>query len=160
MNNKICNYIVAIVSICLLAACNTDGINYFKIANIKGETWDWNDAKVFTFLHTDTTHKVDIDAELRINKNYEYSNIWIKYVLIGSSQRDTNQFSIQLADEQFGTWLGNGGGSVMQYSKNFIRSKKLPAGKYTLVVMQNMRVRKISNVLDIGIKVKQGETIF
>ena len=93
------------------------------------------------------------------------NSIGIKFpVILQSSSapelNEINQFSIQLADNQYGKWLGQGSGSLLTYEQVFIQNKVLKPGKYTVTIWQNMRDPKITNVVDMGLKATKGEPNF
>ncbi len=128
-------FILALV----LQSCTDENILFYKTANINETNWEWKDAKAYNYIHTDTTRKVNFNAILRINDDYLYSNIWIKYRITGNKIKETGQFSIQLADDEYGKWLGQGSGSVLTYDQIFIQNKSLKPGKYKVIFWQNMR---------------------
>ena len=153
-----CKYLI--ILFVLLQGCTDKSILFYKTTTIKESKWVWSDAKTYTYSHSDTSRKVDFNVALRINNNYLYSNIWIKYRITGEGLNETNQFSIQLADNEYGKWLGQSSGSVLSYEQAFIKNKALKPGMYTITYWQNMRDSEIESVLDIGLKVTKGEPNF
>ena len=144
----------------LLQACTDKGTLFYKNATIPNETWAWEKPVQFVYEQNQTENKVNLNAVLRIKTSYGYSNIWLKYNIKGPELNEINQFSIQLADNQYGKWLGQGSGSLLTYEQVFIQNKVLKPGKYTVTIWQNMRDQKITNVVDMGLKATKGEPNF
>lgn len=157
MKFSIYNFIILFF---IISGCVKDNKTIFdEFKDLKGQTWQWNESKTFSFEIVDSTFTYDIVCGLRITGSYKYSNIWLVYNLDGPSVSTKNQFQIPLSDNT-GKWLGKGMSNLISYDKIFIQNAKLKVGKYTLKFNQNMRDEKLAEVSDIGLKIYKVTKIY
>ena len=149
-----------IILLLILQSCTDKNILFYKTSTIENSKWVWSDAKIFNYTHSDTSRKTNFNAVLRINDDYLYSNIYIKYRIKGKNMDEIGQFSIQLADDEYGKWLGQSSGSVLTFEQGFIKNRPLEPGDYEITCWQNMRDAEVESVLDLGLKVTKGEPNF
>lgn len=125
---------------------------YQQFKEVKGNGWDWKEARVFEFDIEEEGYFYNINLDLRITGSYGLSNIWLLYKASGKGLDNENQVEIPLADNT-GKWLGKGQGNLLTYSKIIFANKKLEKGHYKIMVNQNTREEMLSGVSDIGVSV-------
>jgi gliding motility-associated lipoprotein GldH len=96
-----------------------------------------------------------ISVLLRIDNDYQFSNIWINTKVKNESILLKRTVSLTLAGGR-GTWLGQGPGENIDNRfliiPNFNFSKP---GTYTITLQQNMRDSVLSGVREVGIRLKK-----
>ncbi|MBN1952557.1 MAG: gliding motility lipoprotein GldH [Bacteroidales bacterium] len=128
-------------------------INEFVHLPSKG--WRYDDVKKFSFSITDTARQYDLTINVRNDKRYAYSNLWL-YVRLTSPIGEilTDRTEIVLADE-LGNWLGKvEGRSLHEISHTYKKAFQfLHLGIYTLELQHAMRDSSLSEITDIGLSV-------
>ena len=120
--------------------------------------WDKDSVVVFNYTATDTVGGYDIIIDVRNAGNYRYQNFWL---FINSTSPDLVEFrdtlECVLADN-YGRWMGKGGGSLYQLPVSFMRQIKFPqTGVYTFELIQGMREDTLVGIHDIGMRVVKNE---
>jgi gliding motility-associated lipoprotein GldH len=124
---------------------------------IKGATWDINDICRYEYLSTDTTNAKDIFINLRHTGMYKYSNIYFFVTTLapdGKSLKDTVEFTLANAR---GKWSGSGIGDIYDVELAYKRYVKFgQPGRYIFYVQHGMRDKKLEDVTDVGISIRDG----
>jgi gliding motility-associated lipoprotein GldH len=150
-------YLLLITTLIVLVSCGGGSIYFEENKSITNKDWAVDNKQEFDFTINDTTQLYDFFFNVRTTSNYEYSNMYIFYKLYfpnGKSLSDTAQFI--LADPT-GKWLGKTvSGSLIDNSILFSNKRRFPlSGKYTFLVQHGMRNNKLSNISDVGFKIKE-----
>ncbi len=134
-------------------------INQYHV--IPDETWNYEFVikDTFSIYNPDFYHQTY--ANLRINGDYPYSNIHLKYTIIApDSTSKTEKVTIKLAEKD-GKWIGTGLGNIITYQTPVLdRDIFKQTGTYTVKLEQYMRLENLPDVISAGIKVEKQEEIF
>ncbi|MBU0696065.1 MAG: gliding motility lipoprotein GldH [Bacteroidetes bacterium] len=142
------------VVVAVLQSCNDNAlVNTFE--TIPNQNWSYVNPIKAKVEITDSTKPYNIYLNFRHTPDYNYSNIWLRFHLLGPKLKDLperKEFELALAD---GAWLGKGSGNLYNYQLIYKEGYKFPsAGTYTIVVEQNMRDNPLKNISDVGIRVE------
>lgn len=150
----------SLLMISLFSGCSvSENIYYEQFEDVNPQSWKWEDAKKFEFEVTDSSHLYNLFCGLRIDSDYNYSNIWLIYVLRGpDGYMRKDQFQVVLSDN-FGKWKGEGVSNLISYRTPFIKNQQLKKGKYTLEIFQNMRDESLEHVNNVGLQILKGQLI-
>lgn len=143
-----------------LSACDT-GVIIDMYQNFPKEGWSYSDTVKSSFVISKKDHYHDVIANLRVDGDYAYSNIYINMTIIApDSSISGGRYNLQLA-EKSGKWRGSGFGDVINFHIPVLTNKVFEQeGKYTVYLTQDMRENPWPHVLSAGIKVQQKEEIF
>lgn len=119
-------------------------------------TWAADSAKTFTFTIARTNQNNNIYFNVRNDRKYEFSNLWL-FVTIespsGTALTDTVQ--VMLA-EPSGKWLGKGFSGVYDNRLIYRRNVYFPeSGKYSIHLKHGMRPDNLKGITDIGIRIEK-----
>jgi gliding motility-associated lipoprotein GldH len=138
-----------------LASCDKNRV-FEKNVDIKDYIWDVKDVKSFDLVVTDTVTPHNFYVNVRNSDSYPYSNLYLFIKTIfpnGKHSRDT--LECILANDE-GRWLGNGLGDIWDNQILFKRAKRFPlAGKYTFQIEQGMRLSKLPQIMDVGLRIEK-----
>ncbi len=142
------------IVITALQSCNDNAlVNTFE--TIPNQNWSYVKPVKAKVEIKDSTKAYHIYINFRHTADYSYSNIWLRFHVLGPKLIDTperKEFQLALAD---GAWLGKGSGNLYSYQLIYKEGYKFPsAGTYTIVVEQNMRDNPLKNISDVGIRVE------
>lgn len=139
-----------------LQACNTENVVVDTFEAIPKQNWTYIKPIKASFNVDDSTKRYNIYVNFRHTADYKYSNVWLRFHIIGPNQKDVplrQEFQLAQAD---GQWLGNGSGNLFSYQLIYKENYQFPTtGKYTLIVEQNMRDNPLKNISDVGLYVEQ-----
>ena len=157
MKSIFIKYLVLITTIATLISCGGESVYFEQNKAIANKDWVVDDKQEFDFTINDTAQYYDFFFNVRTTSNYEYSNMYVFYKVYfpnGKSLTDTAQFI--LADPT-GKWLGKSvSGSLIDNSILFSKKRRFPlAGKYVFSVQHGMRNNTLSNISDVGFKIKE-----
>jgi gliding motility-associated lipoprotein GldH len=151
------NFIFVISIVIGLQACNNNAL-VDTFDQIPNKNWTYIRPIKATVNIIDSTKKYNIYVNFRHTADYKYSNIWLRFHILGPKLKDEplrQEFQLALQD---GEWLGNGSGNLYSYQLIYKENYKFPTnGKYTIVVEQNMRDNPLKNVSDAGVRVVLSE---
>lgn len=148
-------YFLFISVFTVTVSCISSDILFDEVKKIEPEGWNVNEEKSFLVAVNDTTASYNIYLHVRNNTSYEYSNLWmfIKTTAPGG-QSITDTVEFYLADDS-GNWLGRGLGSINTMLLPYKANIKFPnRGIYTFNIKQGMRKEKLSDILDVGIRIQ------
>ena len=137
----------------LIAGCS-DNIAFQDSKGFPSYGWDKDSVVVFDYAATDTVGTYDIIIDIRNDGNYRYQNFWL---FVNSVSPDLVEFrdtlECVLADN-YGRWIGKGGGSLYQLPVSFMRQIKFPkSGIYKFELIQGMREDTLAGIHDIGLRI-------
>lgn len=153
------NWAFTIVIILLLGSCKSDVV-YDQNLFLPAEGWHYKNKAAFDITIDDTTHYHNFFINLRINPDYEYSNLYVlMYGKSPAGDSTVRRIDLTLAAPD-GKWLGKGTASVISYRIPIIQKYIPKTGTYHFEIEQNMRVNTLPNVINVGIAVEKGDEIF
>ena len=144
----------ALCLLMLLASC-TETPFYDKAYAFKDRTWNQKVKPKFEFEITDTSQFYDLVISVRTTTDYMYNNMWLfleTKTPSGLSAREP--FQIRIADPK-GEWLGTKTGTTIQNELIFAKRKFPEAGKYIWNLEQGITENNLTEILDIGIQIRE-----
>jgi gliding motility-associated lipoprotein GldH len=133
---------------------------YQKQYSIPSGGWGTQIKPTFKFKISDTNTKYSIYFVIRHTDRYPFSNIWLKIYTKkpGESKYDTARIEVPLADPA-GKWLGRGMGEIweqqMPITHDGDREILRRSGDWEIIIDQNMRLPKVPEILQIGLRVER-----
>jgi len=141
----------------LITSCDPNQV-FEKNVEIKDLFWDKDSIIKFQIDIQDTIKAHNIYVNVRNSSKYKMQNLFLFIKTSspnGSILRDT--FECYLADER-GKWTGSGWGDI--YDNQFIYKKNIRfpiSGVYTFEYTQAMRIDKLEDITDIGLRIEKVE---
>lgn len=158
------NSIAFILIIILLTSCGKAKVfELYKPTD--NNTWHKDSIMNFTFSTTDTLAKNNVFINLRNNKEYEYSNL---FLIVGiefpNNTNIVDTLEYEMADTQ-GKFLGTGLTDLkenkLEYKTNVVFPTK---GEYNINVQQAMRksgqingIESLNGITEVGISIEKTE---
>lgn len=155
------NIIASLVLVICLSACDSKRV-FDSYKTIPNSTWDSENTVSFTYTAKDTIAKNNLFFNIRNNKKYAFSNIFVIAVFEfpnGKKIVDTLQY--EMADNS-GAFLGKGY-TDMKESKLFYKEHVVfpVSGDYTVKISQAMRkngeidgIKSLEGITDIGFRIE------
>lgn len=143
----------------LLVSC-TEQPFFEKVYSFDNNEWEQREKPTFEVDIKDTTKAYNFILSLRTTTDYEYNNLWIFWhteTPDGEVVREPFELKVSNPD---GTWIGKNSGTIVENQLNFMRRKMPKKGKYIFTIEQGITEPKVTQVLDIGLKiteVKEGQ---
>ncbi len=126
--------------------------------SIPGAVWERDSIAQFIVPVTDTVMYNNLYVNIRNNISYPYSNLWLFIEIAqpnGESVKDT--FELTLADP-LGKWTGDGFGDLRTLQAIYRENVYFPvAGEYKINIQQGMRVKGLTGISDIGLRVEKNQ---
>lgn len=139
-----------------IQACVDQNVKVDTYEAIPKQTWSYANPVKASINITDSTQAYNIYVNFRHTADYKYSNIWLRFHIIGPNQKDIpvrQEFQLAMPD---GQWLGTGSGNLFTYQLIYKEQYKFAGtGKYTLIVEQNMRDNPLKGINDVGIYIEE-----
>lgn len=155
------SFLIILFSLFLLFSCNdkTD-FNVYKPIDNKG--WESNKKVVFEFYVKDTLSPKNLFINIRNNKDYAFSNLYLITELIFPNETvviDTLQYEMT---DITGRFLGEGFTEIKENKLFYKENKVFPiSGKYMFNVRQSMRkngevnpIEFLKGVQDVGFSIE------
>jgi gliding motility-associated lipoprotein GldH len=142
----------------MLAGCKEKGEISAQVYDITDAVWAENKEFTHSFEVTDASKPFAVNLVVRANKDYGYTNIYIKGTLTDTAGKEikTELKEIFLNDIATGKPLGSGFGDINEVVAPFAVNWKVPAaGTYKLVMKQYMREKRLSGLESIGVQILQ-----
>ena len=155
---------VFLIVVIFLVSCN-DSISFTKYESLPNATWEAHKNITFEFEITDTIVPKNLFINLRNNKEYSYSNLYIITSLKfpnGDEIIDTLQY--EMADNA-GNYLGKGFTDIKENKLFYKEEKVFPeTGKYVFNMYHAMRkngdlkiIPFLEGVQDVGFSIEKVE---
>ncbi len=158
LTNTIPVFVLAVVTMLLLTACNSDAVMEEQ-QQIKEHKWDYADTKTFTANITDTVQHYNIYVSVRHGFNFEWRNMWVKIETTFPDGKTYERRVNLLLAEADGVWhgecLGDNCDMLIPIQDNAFFPQ---TGKYTFKVSQDMRVNPLPFVKTIGMRLEKYQT--
>ena len=156
------NIFVALFVLISLVACDSKRV-YDSYISVSDKNWKVAEKIVFDFTIFDTISKRNLFINIRNNKNYEFSNLFlITELKFPSGEKVIDTLEYEMADAS-GKFLGKGFSDIKENKLYFKESKRFPtAGKYSISISQAMRkngeaqgVETLAGVTDVGFRIEK-----
>jgi len=135
-----------------LFACS-EAPMYEQGYSFENREWKQDQKMKFEVDIQDTSKIYDFTILVRTTTDYKYNNLWMFMKTVapdGSSGREPIQMYITNPD---GSWIGTKSGSTVE-TPLYFRSRKLPMkGKYTFMLEQGITDSKVTEILDLILRV-------
>ncbi len=159
--NRVFTFLIVLF---FLFSCN-DKIEFTKYKSLPNASWEANKNISFEFDVEDTILPKDLFINIRNNKEYSYSNLYVIAELSfpnGNKIVDTLQY--QMADK-FGHFLGKGFTDIKENKLFYKEEKVFPeSGKYLFNIRHAMRkngevkvIPFLEGVQDVGFSIEKIE---
>lgn len=147
--------LVLILSSILTIGCDQNRVfdSYYKPGR---EGWPVDSLVTFSFGVENTTRNHDLYLNIRNDKDYEFSNLWLFIKIIpprGEVMTDTLQ--MVLADPS-GRWLGKGFTGIYHSSIPYRTNVFFPVpGKYIVEIRHGMRPQVLRGLTHVGLRIEK-----
>ena len=153
--------IVFIVFITFTACNNNVVFDVYK--PIDSAKWNKDSILTFTYNPTDTISKNNIYINIRNNKEYQYSNL---FLIVGinfpNNYQVVDTLEYEMADAQ-GKFLGTGFTDIKENKLEYKTNVTFPTeGNYEITVQQAMRksgdvdgIKLLKGVTDVGLQIEK-----
>lgn len=156
---------VVFLMVCLgIISCN-DSIEFSKYESLQNASWEANKNISFEFEVTDTISPKNLFINIRNNKEYAYSNLYVITELkFPKGNRIVDTLHYEMADKS-GHYLGEGFTDIKE-NKLFYKEEKVfsESGKYVLNIRHSMRkngainpIPFLQGLLDVGFSIEKTE---
>lgn len=155
------NFLVLLLVVFTIISCDSNRV-YDQYQSMENNTWLQSNSIVFDFSISDTISKNNIFINLRSNKDYEFSNLFLIAKMDfpnGTKIIDTLEYEMT---DKFGNFLGSGYTDI-KLNKLFYKEnvKFLEKGNYQFQVEQAMRkngniqgLDSLKGITDIGLRIE------
>ena len=154
--------IIVLAGLLLFGSCDSRGI-FNQYTSLPDNVWLQNNPIHFGFQISDTISKNNLYLNIRNNRQYQYSNLFVITHLIfpnGSKIVDTLQY--EMADKN-GQFLGTGISEIRHSTFFFKENSLFPlSGKYKLSIWQAMRkngsingIKELQGITDVGFRIEK-----
>ena len=143
----------ALFCLLLITGCSNNVV-FQETKDLPAHGWEIDSVVVFKYNATDTSGMYDIVIDIRNDGNYHYQNFWL-FINSTSPSRVVFKDTLEcvLADN-FGRWIGKGGGTLYQLPVSFMQQIKFPErGVYQFELIQGMREKTLTGIRDIGLRI-------
>lgn len=151
--------LIGLVGFLSLTGCNPD-VLVDQYHSLPESGWHYKNIVKDTF-QPETNYHYQLYANVRINGDYGYSNLYTRLTIIAPDSATTKEvLNLRLA-ENSGKWLGSGIGDIITFQIPILDKKSFKQkGTYTVKLEQFMRLENLPNVVSVGIKVQKLEEIY
>ncbi len=154
---KISGLVSAFSFLLFLSSCDKNRV-FEENKEISNYVWDVKDVKTFDVLISDTVTPNNFYINVRQADSYAYSNLYLFIKTTfpnGKFSHDTLECILANVE---GRWLGKGLGDIWDNQIPFKKAKKFPIkGKYSFQIEQGMRLSKLSQIMDVGIRIEKAK---
>ncbi len=118
--------------------------------------WHVDSLKLFEFEISDTKQIHNIYFNIRNDRSYGFSNLWLFVSIIPpTGEPVTDTIQVILADPR-GKWLGKGFSGLYTSQVPYRTHVFFPEqGKYTIRIQHGMRPEIVKGITDIGIRIER-----
>lgn len=137
-------------------ACNQDRL-YESFQDIRSQRWIVTDTLSFTVDSLETTAPVTASVGIRYNDNYEYHNLYLRYLLKDSLKTVLidSLLHVGLFDSKTGVPLGKGFGN-RRTVYDTLPGNQIPFGS-SIHLIQYMRKDSLRGIESVGIKITRSK---
>ncbi len=152
--------ILGFLSIC--TSCDSDRV-FDKYTSLEKNSWLQDVPINFDFKIVDTTSRNNLYLNIRNNKDYLYSNLFlITHLIFPNGKKIVDTLQYEMADKN-GKFLGTGI-SEIKHSRLFLKQNSIfpLSGKYKMLIWQAMRkngsvngIKKLTGITDVGFRIEK-----
>ena len=152
--------ILGFLSIC--TSCDSDRV-FDKYTSLEKNSWLQDVPINFNFKIVDTTSRNNLYLNIRNNKDYLYSNLFlITHLIFPNGKKIVDTLQYEMADKN-GKFLGTGI-SEIKHSRLFLKQNSIfpLSGKYKMLIWQAMRkngsvngIKKLTGITDVGFRIEK-----
>lgn len=152
--------ILGVLSICTY--CDSDRV-FDKYTSLEKNSWLQDVPINFDFKIVDTTSRNNLYLNIRNNKDYLYSNLFvITHLIFPNGKKIVDTLQYEMADKN-GKFLGTGI-SEIKHSRLFLKQNSIfpLSGKYKMLIWQAMRkngsvngIKKLTGITDVGFRIEK-----
>ena len=152
--------ILGVLSIC--TSCDSDRV-FDKYTSVEKNSWLQDVPINFDFKIVDTTSRNNLYLNIRNNKDYRYSNLFvITHLIFPSGKKIVDTLQYEMANKN-GKFLGTGI-SEIKHSRLFLKQNSIfpLSGKYKMLIWQAMRkngsvngIKKLTGITDVGFRIEK-----
>lgn len=150
--------VVALITWCLLPACQTSTDVFEKNIAIPQHAWSKSFKPAISFTIQDTISRYNIYVVVRHTDAYRYRNIWVNiHTESPGGIAKSQPLDLQLAVDDKG-WLGSGMDDIFEHRILITppqRPEQLSAGTYHFKLEHLMREDPLENVMNAGIRIEK-----
>jgi gliding motility-associated lipoprotein GldH len=146
------------IALSFLSGCTETGEISANVYEVTDAVWFENQAFTHEFAVVDGGKTLNINLNVRVNKDYSYSNIYIKGTVLDSSGKEIKSElkEILLYHTATGKPLGSGFGDINEVKASLFKGLVLTKPmKYKLVLKQYMREKRLAGVESVGVQILQ-----
>lgn len=146
---------------CLITGCDKARV-YEKNIDLANNKWPLDSIQVYNFEIGNTLDKYNIFINIRNGYAYKYSNLYIKYFILDSTNTiiNSNKAELFLMDVKTGRPLGDGIGDIYEHQFQLLGPFVFPKqGKYKIKLKQYMRDEVLDELYSVGVRVEKDQTI-
>lgn len=136
----------------MLFACSEAPL-FEKVYSFDNREWKQDQKMHFEVDIQDTSKVYDFTVLVRTTTDFKFNNLWMFMKTIapdGSSGREPIQMYITNPD---GSWIGTKSGSTVE-TPLYFKARKMPLkGKYTFILEQGITDSKVTEILDLIMRV-------
>ena len=156
------NYLIIIMILIFLTSCDSKNI-FNQYTSIPNGSWEANKKVSFNFSIKDTISKRNLFINLRNNKHYQFSNIYLITSLnFPNDTKIIDTLQYEMADAT-GNFLGSGFSDIKENKLFYKEEKTFPvSGSYTFEVYQAMRkngqvngIEFLEGITDVGFRIEK-----
>ena len=155
-------WVLVLATILLFVSCDANGV-FDQYLSLEDNTWNLEKPVEFEFQVTDTISKNDVFINIRNNKDYGYSNLFlITHLKFPNGNKIVDTLEYRMTDEK-GRFLGSGMSEIKE-NKLFYKEEKVfsESGNYTLTIRQAMRkngsvegIKELKGLTDVGLRIEK-----
>ncbi len=152
--------VLGFLSIC--TSCDSDRV-FDKYTSLEKNSWLQDVPINFNFKIVDTTSRNNLYLNIRNNKDYLYSNLFlITHLIFPNGKKIVDTLQYEMADKN-GKFLGTGI-SEIKHSRLFLKQNSIfpLSGKYKMLIWQAMRkngsvngIKKLTGITDVGFRIEK-----
>lgn len=139
------NKLIIVLSIFSAVACISPSHDYARFETLKGQRWAYSDTLKFGFKSA-KAEKLRISLSVRYQKEYEFSNLWLKII----DKEGVSRVDIPLFDAE-GAPLGKCSSRLCTQTISWKDVEVSESDSLYFSVVQNMRRDPLENISDFGL---------
>ena len=138
-----------------ILSCDTNVVFEDNVA-MTNFVWDTDSTVRFEVNIEDTLSKYNMYFNLRNQKSYDFSNLYVYYhSTLPNGSKDLDTLHFILANPS-GHWRGTSSGEVVNNQILFKMNFQFPmSGTYTFVMEQGMRIKELEGISDVGLRIEK-----
>lgn len=137
------------LAVLLLSSCDPNKHPYFEFKSVQDQSWSYADTLQFLAAPADSG-LYEVFLSVRYEKEYEFSNIWLKV------QEGEESFRVEIPlFDPAGKPLGKCSGALCTQSVMWKEISAVPGDSIEWDVVQNMRKDPLLKIADVGIRLQK-----